>query len=228
MCGRYAQGRAIHELVSRYAHLGAVRIASEQAIWTGYNIAPGTTPAVLVRDTEGGVFGPMTWGFVPHWAKDLQQLKAKPINARSETAASSGMFRHSFEHRRCIVPALGFYEWQKSASPKQPFFIHAADQEMVSFAGLWSRWRDESQQRDLLTFTILTTSANEKIRDIHDRMPCILTPESEQAWLSLETTPDAAQALLRPYPAEQTASYPVSRAVNKVDQNGPELIEATS
>lgn len=226
MCGRYAQGRAIHELVSRYAHLGAVRIASEQSIVTGFNIAPGTTPAIMVRDTDGVVVGPMTWGFIPHWAKDLQQLKAKPINARSETAATSGMFRHSFEHRRCIVPAMGFFEWQKTVSPKQPFFIHAQDQEILSFAGLWSRWRDESQERDVLTFTILTTSANETIRHIHDRMPCILSPDAEQDWLRLETTPEAAQQMLQPYPPAQTAFYPVSRDVNRVDQNGPELIEA--
>jgi len=224
MCGRYAQGRAIPELVSRYAHLGAVRIADEAGFFTGFNIAPTTTPAVLVRDESGVVFGPMQWGFVPHWAKSLDQLKARPINARSETADTSGMFRHAFQTRRCIVPAMGFYEWQGKQAPKQPYFIHSTKEEILSFAGLWARWRNPDGG-DLLTFTILTTEANPAIARIHDRMPCILDREDEAAWIAADTAPAALKELLRPYPGDATAAYPVSPAVNKAGQGGAELLQ---
>lgn len=225
MCGRYAQGKAVPEVVSRYARLGALRIASEQLLHPGFNVAPGNYAAVIHRDAAGLSLEPMRWGLVPRWAKSLESLKSKPINARSETADSGAMFRDAFRSSRCLVPAMGFFEWQGSKPPKQPWFIHARDQELLSFAGLCSRWVEPTSGTQLQTFTILTTDANEVVRPIHDRMPCILHPEEEEEWLAGSTSLEHCKALLRPYPVEETLAYRVSTAVNRPGGDGPSLIE---
>jgi len=224
MCGRYAQGKAIPELVSRYVKLGARLIGEEQVLHPSFNIAPGAYAPVLIRDAEGAILRAMRWGLVPQWAKSLAELKSKPFNARSETAATGPMFRDSFRSRRCLVPAQGFYEWQGSKSPKQPWYIHAKDQEDLSFAGLWSSWKDPGTGTVLDTYTILTTDANEAVRPLHDRMPCMLHPSEEEIWLDPATSPDDCESLLRPYPAEDTDAYPVSRDIGKVGSDGPSLI----
>ena len=224
MCGRYAQGRAIPELLSRYAHLGAAIIASEQVLHPAFNITPGAYATAVLREGDAVELAPVRWGLVPRWTKSLEALKAKPINARSETASSSPMFRDAFRSGRCLVPGSGFYEWQGSKPPKQPWFIHAADQEILSFAGLWSQWK-QPDGAELRTFAILTTDANATVQPIHNRMPCILHPDEEAAWLDESTPPERCKALLRPYPAEATAAYKVSTAVNKPGTEGPELLQ---
>jgi len=223
MCGRYAQGRAIPELVARYARLGAILLAEEQGLHAAFNLAPSKRAAVLHAAVDGLRLEAMQWGLVPRWAKSLDALKSKPINARSETAATGAMFRDAFRTGRCIVPATGFYEWQGSKPPKQPWFIHARDEDILSFAGLCAHWKDPASGATLHTFTILTTEANETVKPIHDRMPCILRRDEEEAWLSTTTTPEACQALLHPYPADRTAAHPVSTAVNKPGNDSPEL-----
>ena len=224
MCGRYAQGRAIPELLSRYVHLGAVQIASEQVLSPAYNITPGAYATVVLRDADAVRLAPVRWGLVPRWTKSLDALKAKPINARSETSDSSPMFRDAFRSGRCLVPAIGFYEWQGAKPPKQPWFIQAADQDILSFAGLWSRWK-QPEGAELHTFAILTTDANETVAPIHNRMPCILRPEEEAEWLDNAAKPARCKELLRPYPAAMTSAYPVSTAVNRPGTDGPELVQ---
>lgn len=225
MCGRYTQGKAIPELVSRYVKLGARLIGEEQVLHPSFNIAPGAYAPVLIRDGEGATLRAMRWGLVPPWAKSLDTLKSKPFNARSETADSGPMFRDAFRTRRCLVPAQGFYEWQGSKAPKQPWYIHATDQENVSFAGLWSSWKDPSTGTVLDTYTILTTDANETVQPLHDRMPCILHPDEEQVWLEPTTSIAACKMLLRPYPAKSTVAYPVSRDIGRIGNDGPSLME---
>lgn len=214
MCGRYAQGRAIPELLSRYTALGAELISSEQSLAPCLNIAPSMRPAVVFKEAGKTLLGALQWGFVPQWAKSLDTLKSKPINARSETADTSGMFRDSFRSRRCLVPATAFYEWQGSKPPKQPWRIHPTDQDVASFAGLWSRWRVAGGV-ELCTFAILTTEANDVVRPVHDRMPCILHADEEAEWLDAATKPERCKALLRPYPASDTDTQRVSTAINK-------------
>lgn len=222
MCGRYAQGRAIPELLARYAQLGLDSIAAEQGFQC-FNIAPSMLATVIFRDGANIRVGPMRWGFVPHWAKSLAELKQKPINARSETADTGPMFRDAFKSARCLVPATGFFEWQGSRPPKQPFYIRPVDQEIYSFAGLWSRWRDPGGV-ELATFCILTTEANAVVKPIHDRMPCILRPEEETDWLSPSQGVAKAKSVLSQYPSDKTTAHPVSNLVNKPGNDCPELI----
>jgi len=223
MCGRYAQGRAIPEVLARYADLGAILVASEQLLLSGFNIRPGAYATVVYQEGNQTGIGPMRWGLLPHWAKSLDAVKVKPINARSETADTSPMFREAFRSGRCLVPATGFFEWQGKKPPKQPYFIHVADQELFSFAGLWSRWKGAGGA-ELLTFAILTTAANEAVQPVHDRMPCILHPEEKFQWLDSRADLAEIKGLLRPYPAGPMRLHRVSAAVNTPGRDGPELI----
>lgn len=223
MCGRYTQGRAIPNLIERYAALGVERLSEEQGFAPRFNIAPGQLAGVIFEQGGQRLGGAMRWGLVPHWAKSLEALKHKPINAQSETADTGPFFRDAFKGRRCLVPATGFYEWKGARPPKQPFFIHPSDQEIFSFAGLWSSWKGPDGAV-LETFTILTTAANAFMKEIHHRMPCILQPEDEDGWLGGGgDLPHSAKALLGQYPAEKMAAHPVSTMVNKVGNEGEEL-----
>ncbi len=123
----------------------------------------------------------LRWGLIPSWAKD-EKIGARMINARSETAAEKPSFRSAVKSRRCLVPASGFYEWVKGPDGKQPHFIHFADARTFAFAGLWERW-SKGENGPLETFTILTTTPNDLISDLHDRMPVILPPETYVDWL---------------------------------------------
>lgn len=225
MCGRYAQGRAIPELIARFSRLAPLRIASEQLPPPSFNVAPGVFAPVIRHEVEGFTVEPMIWGLVPRWAKSLDSLKSRPINARSETADTGAMFRDAFRTGRCIVPAMGFYEWQGARPPKQPWFISAKDQDILAFAGLSAHWRDPASGDERDTFAILTTDANEAVRPIHDRMPCILHPDDEAEWLDPGTSDFRCKELLAPYPASQTTTLRVSTAVNKVGVDSPSLIE---
>jgi putative SOS response-associated peptidase YedK len=224
MCGRYTQGKAIPELVSRYAQLGAQSIAAQQVLHPAFNIAPSSFAAVLRMEHGHPSIDAARWGLVPSWTRSLDALKSKPFNARSETADSGPMFRDAFQRGRCIVPATGFFEWQGAKSPKQPWYIHTKDQEIASFAGLWSRWVDPGSGTAMDTFAILTTDANDVVKPIHDRMPCILRPGEEAAWLDLESKIAFCKMLLRPYPADLTLAHRVGPAVGKPGTDGEQLI----
>lgn len=190
-----------------------------------YNIAPSQEALVIRNGGDGGrkQLASLKWGLVPAWTKDFKQAR-KPINARAETVAESGMFRGAFKSRRCLVPASGFYEWQKlNAKTKQPHFIRMKNEEPFLFAGLWERWKNEDN--DLQTFTIITTEANELMAPIHQRMPVILKPDECKQWLDPNTNDGAAlKALLKPYPADEMEAYPVSSSVNSPANNRPDCV----
>jgi putative SOS response-associated peptidase YedK len=209
MCGRYtliANAEAIRLLFK----LPAV---DERLTPPRYNIAP-TQPIVVVRQTpRGRELAPMRWGFIPAWAKDLKKLPLL-INARAESVADKPAFRNAYRRRRCLVPASGFYEWRRRASgPKQPFAIRPGGDELLAFAGLWETWSG-NDGAEIDTAAIVTVSCNECLRAIHDRMPAVVAPENFAAWLSPETDPDEAAALLRPAPDELFTCVPVSTRVN--------------
>jgi putative SOS response-associated peptidase YedK len=217
MCGRFTL-TAPADVVADHYQLSLIPLLAPR-----YNIAP-TQPVAAVRlDQAGGrEWTHFRWGLVPSWARDLS-IGSKMINARSETAAEKQSFRTAFKRRRCLIPATGFYEWQKRDGRKQPMYIQPVDG-LMSFAGLWEIW--SSADGDVLeTCTILTTEPNELMAPIHNRMPVILDPEDYSAWLDPQSGPDLLMHLLRPAPAERLVAFPVSTAVNSPANDGPDCIE---
>jgi putative SOS response-associated peptidase YedK len=173
------------------------------------------------------------WGLVPSWAKDIS-IGSRLINARAETVAEKPAFRRAFERRRCLLPADGYFEWQPPASgsgPKQPFYITRKDGGPLAFAGLYELWRDhqvpdDDQRAWLWSATIITTSAPDELGRIHDRMPMVIDQRSWDDWLDpASSAAGALQELLAPAATSGLVSYPVSRAVNSVRNNGPQLTE---
>jgi putative SOS response-associated peptidase YedK len=175
-----------------------------------FNIAPSQPVGVIVqnRDNSKREFRLMLWGLIPSWSKDPS--KTQFINARSETVSEKPSFRTAYKYRRCLIPADGFYEWQKGKSgTKQPFYFSMSDEKLFAFAGLWESWKD------IETCTILTTTANDLLQTIHDRMPVILKPEDYARWLDPQVQdPRELSDLLCPFPDEPMQAIPVSTRVN--------------
>ena len=189
-----------------------------------FNIAP--TQEVLTVTNDGSENRPelMRWGLVPSWAKD-PKIGNRMINARSETLAEKPSFRTAFKRRRCLIPADGFYEWKREGKAKKPMLITANPGGLFAFAGLWETWKQPDDSW-LLTCAIITTSANEFMKSIHDRMPVILPRESEASWLDPEEQDTAMLSeLLLPYESDRMEAYEVSTLVNSPRNNFPEVIE---
>lgn len=220
MCGRFVQV----EKPEFYAeHFGAEFVRTE-TLSANYNVAPTQTVYAVVEHEDQRALASFRWGLVPFWAKDIK-IGSRSINARSETAASKPMFRDSFKKHRCLIPADGFYEWERKAKGKLPHYIHGEDGSPLPLAGLWSSWRDPETDERLLTCTILTGSPNELMEPIHDRMPIIIPETDWERWLDPGyRNTDALQALMAPYPADAMAEYPVSTLVNKVANNTADLL----
>ncbi len=165
----------------------------------------------------------LKWGLVPKWSKDLS-FGSHLINARSETVAEKPAFRHAIKYRRCIIPVSGFYEWNRSGSKKQPYYIQLSNQAPMCLAGLWESWK-APDGNELETFTILTTAANTLVAPIHDRMPVILTSDTFNLWLSHNMhDPDQLQPLYQPFYAEQLQSFKVPDLVNNPHLDRPACI----
>ncbi len=215
MCGRYVV--AGHQELSERFQLRQIPFA----LFPLFNAAPSQELPVVVEDDDGErTVRLMRWGLLPRWRKAGQANSVAPINARAETLLEKPMFRPLVGTKRCLVPASGFYEWQRAGGRKQPYFIHPRDGGLVGLAGLY----DESPD-GIASYAIVTTTPNELVAPLHDRMPAILRPEDEADWLSRDLTdPHAARALLRTYPAEAMVADPVSPAVNNPRNDGPELI----
>jgi putative SOS response-associated peptidase YedK len=189
-----------------------------------YNIAPGDDVLAVTTDREGAPRGELLrWGLVPAWSES-PNTGLKMINARVETVAQRPAFRRAFERYRCLIIADGFYEWQAvPAGPKQAFHITRGDRTPFAFAGLWSLWGPPEGPR-IRSCTILTTAANRALAPLHDRMPVILAPEQEQAWLEAATPRAALDELLHGLSTQQTALAPVGPAVNDARYDGPECL----
>lgn len=230
MCGRFVATASPAQLAD-HLRVDAVRTEALEPSW---NVAP--TDAVYAvaerRPEEEGadaqrLLGTYTWGLVPFWAKDVK-VGARMINARAETLDSK--FKRTFERRRCLLPADGFYEWEKleGAKKKQPWFIHRADGAPMVFAGLWEVWKPADAPEDaepLRTCSIITTEANDLLARIHDRMPAVLSPRDWDLWLDREVTDTAAvKHLLAPADPRLFDMFEVSTAVNSVRNNSGDLV----
>jgi putative SOS response-associated peptidase YedK len=188
-----------------------------------WNMAPTMNAPVVRRHLETGErhLDLLTWGLVPSFTKDSKAAR-KPINARAETVASSGMFKAALAKRRCLVPAAAFYEWKATPEGKVPHAIASADGEMLAFAGIWEGWR--SPDGDVLrTFAIITTDANAQMSTLHSRMPVILEQADWPLWLG--DVDSGAEMLLRPAAEGVLRIWPVDKRVGNVRNDGPELLE---
>lgn len=242
MCGRYAS------TASRSTLLETFGIADERvdpAIGEpDYNVAPTKrSPIVLSRPVRKGDdpirrLEAFRWGLVPFWAKD-PKIGSRMINARAETVAEKPSYRRAFTARRCIVPAVGFFEWfptseiGRAGKPlKQPFFIHRSDGELLALAGLYELWRnpdvvdDDGPDAFLRSFTIITTESTDDVGHIHDRMPMSVAPEHWDEWLDPGVRDIGyVHSLMAPPAQGSLDTYPVSTAVNNVRSNGPQLLD---
>jgi putative SOS response-associated peptidase YedK len=221
MCGRFARIVSDRKLREKY------RLKEATLLKDSYNVAP-SQPVAAVRATDGDrELVLLKWGLIPSWSKD-EKIGYKLINARSETVAEKPSFRSAFKQRRCLISASGFYEWMKQGTGrKQPFFISLRDGEPFSFAGLWERWHDPEGE-EVQTCTILTTTANEVMQPIHERMPVILGPAVEEQWLDPRVSPDALRSLLLPYTGDDMEARPVGLWVNNPKNDGPKCLEPAS
>lgn len=188
-----------------------------------YNIAP-TQPVAVIANDDPKTLTFHRWGLIPSWAKDIK-IGNQMINARSESVAEKPSFRSAFKRRRCLIPSDGFYEWRKEGKDKTPMFIHLKDRPVFAMAGLWEIWHSPDGG-EIRSCTIITTEANSFMQTMHDRMPVILHKEDYDLWLSPDEEPPAVlQALLKPYDPDVMTAYPVSKMVNRPNNDVPECIE---
>ena len=228
MCGRFTQRMTWRELHERMDLIG-----TPLNLQPRYNVAPSQDVAVVRTIDDGRTLAMLRWGLIPAWAKD-QAIGHKLINAPSETAAEKPSFRSAFRHRRCLIPADGFYEWRREGKIRQPWLFGLRDGAPFAFAGLWERWTvpqgaalagslaERSPGDAVETCTILTTTANETVAPVHGRMPVIMPPDAYGPWLAGEDVP------LAPYPADDMAAHPVSTLVNRPANDDPRCVEPVS
>ena len=195
-----------------------------------YNVAPSQDVAAVRANDEGRTLAMLRWGLIPAWAKD-SAIGHRLINARSETAPEKPSFRSAFRHRRCLIPADGFYEWKREGKTRQPWLFGLSDGKPFAFAGLWESWTvpqgaaltgslaERGPGDAVETCTILTTAANETVAPVHGRMPVILPPEIYDPWLAGKDVP------LAPYPADAMTAHPVSTLVNRPANDDPRCVE---
>ena len=215
MCGRYTLTVPTDRLV---AELGLDEVRAEPT--QNFNVAPTQSVAAVVAEGGKRRLEMLRWGLVPSWADD-PEIGSRMINARSETAPEKPSFRSAFRRRRCLIPADGFYEWKREPGGKQPFYIRMKDERPFAFAGLWESWHDG----EVRSCAILTTQANELVRDVHERMPVILPKEDYEAWLDPEAEREELVSLLRPYLGDDLETFPVSRFVNSPRNNDERCVE---
>lgn len=229
MCGRFTLETSISEVAGIFDAAAPDELADLPA---RYNIAP-TQPILVVRGAareagagaDGGSreLALVRWGLLPGWVEDPEDWPPL-INARAETLDRKPAFEDAFRFRRCLVPADGFFEWRREGGGKQPYLVRARAEGPMTFAGLWERW--VGPEGAVESCTIVTTDANELLRPIHDRMPAILDSTAGARWIDPHLRiPDALAGLLRPFPSESLIAYPVSRAVNRADAEGPACVE---
>jgi putative SOS response-associated peptidase YedK len=207
MCGRFSLS-VNQEIIEKYFGL---EHDAETTIQSRYNIAPTQQIPIIPLENPSRL-KVARWGLVPHWAKDAS-IGDQLINARKETIDEKPSFRESFNTRRCLIPADGFYEWKKVGNSKLPFRIERKDKAVFALAGLYDYWRSEHKDM-VITCTIITLEANALVAKIHPRMPAMLLPDQQHAWMQKRNTPQELLEVLKPYPADLLKAYPISSLIN--------------
>lgn len=235
MCGRYTSSSTLAEL----ARVFGVEDVRAEPLEPRYNVAPAQPvyAVALTRRRNGEDEGPhralgtFRWGLVPSWSKD-PSVGGRMINARAEGISAKPAFRRAIARRRCLIPADAFYEWQRRTdrdgrpAGKLPYAVRRRDGQPMALAGIWEVWRppDDPDAPPVRTCAVVTTSANRLMAPIHDRMPVILEPVDWEAWLDPASDPKVIEDLMRPASDGVLEAYPVSTQVNRVANEGPQLL----
>jgi putative SOS response-associated peptidase YedK len=218
MCGRFAQ---YSDLTTLQKAFQIQKVTCE--VTPSYNIAP-LQKALSIIHHDGNRLGLLNWGLVPSWARDTA-IALKLINARVETLADKPSFRNAFKRRRCLILADGFYEWKSEGRRKQPWYFTLSSGGPFALAGLWETWKG-TEDAVYHSCTIITTEAGQAVREIHHRMPVILTPAAHAAWLDPENQdPEQLKAILADGQVRELKQFPVSKHVNSTRNNDPSCIE---
>jgi len=224
MCGRYVITWQPDEISERFQ----LRRLPEGMFQTymNFNAAPTQElPVIVIDDSGERILRPMKWGLMARWAKPGGKTPIAPFNARAETLLEKPMFRNLVKRHRCLVPANGYYEWQNRGDHKQPFLIRPEGEELLAFAGLYDEFVPQGASDPVASYTILTTAPNSFASQFHNRMPVVLDPANEAAWLDPTVTePTEIMHLTDAYAGPMDA-WPVSKAVSNVRNNNPTLAD---
>jgi putative SOS response-associated peptidase YedK len=219
MCGRFSQQRPASELAEIFA---AEPLAEE--LGPRFNVAPTDEAFVVVQREDRRAITAYHWGLIPHWAESAK-VASRMFNARAETLTASPAFRDALQRKRCLVPVECFYEWRREGTVRQPYTIGRADGRPLVLAGLWAGWRDPAADAVRRTFTIVTTAPNDVMAEIHNRMPVMLDDGEWERWLDpAATAPGELLGLLEPRDGPELRIEAVSRLVNDVRNDGPDLV----
>ncbi|QJD95181.1 SOS response-associated peptidase [Mucilaginibacter robiniae] len=217
MCARFSLSKADQEIAKTYE----VKVIDPFA--PSYNTAPGMNSAIITADQPQGI-QQYHFGLVPHWAKDVK-IGYKMFNAKAETITELPSFKPLMNKgKRCLVLVDGFYEWKTEAGQKQPYRFELTDRDVFAFAGLYSHWHNPQDQQWYRSFSIITTTPNQTVGELHNRMPVILSPEEEKLWLAQDVPAKELLPLLDTYPDEEMKKFRVSKDVNKAVNNYADLI----
>jgi len=233
MCGRFALPDNRESIIEAFDIATNIQVEPAHLLTPRYNIAPTDQIPVVISNKGERNIASMRWGLIPFRTDGLKGRTAidkqgkyvnTPINARAETVDSNGSFKRSFEKRRCIIPAGGFYEWKRNGPTKIPHWITSSESPWMGFAGLYTWWKSPDSKW-IPSCSIITTSANDFMEPIHDRMPVILPEGAYDLWLNQDTQDlSVLKEVLVPYPSVKMKAHPVSSLVNKVSNEGPDLI----
>ena len=222
MCGRFTQKSERPDIQLEFYIQGW---QAEPAV--SFNISPSQKAGIVINDAKKNIYTACQWGLIPHWTKD-PRIGFNMINAKAETINQKPGFKYVFKNKRCLIPAAGFYEWKNSGSKKIPYYIFTKDKSVFSMAGLFDEWMQASEKKKIITFTIITTEANELTAEIHDkkRMPVIIHKKDREEWLDNSRYNEAdLLGLLKPYETSLMDAYEVSSFVNSPKNNSVMCIE---
>jgi putative SOS response-associated peptidase YedK len=222
MCGRFTLFAEFNDIIERFGIEAAIQ---EELYNPSYNVAPSQSVLSVINDGRKNRLGYLKWGLIPSWAKD-EKIGYKMINARAETLTEKASYRNAYLKRRCLVIADSFYEWKHyEDKTKTPMRIKLKSNELFAMAGLWEQWKSP-EGNSIFSCTVITTTPNELVKNIHDRMPVILRPEDEKVWLDpLTNNTNSLDHLLKPLSDELIEAYEVSSLVNSPKNNSPNLIQ---